>query len=212
MAGTSAHRILCYGDSLTAGFCYHGSKFIPYAKTLQAQLRSALNSEVEVDHYGFSGWTAEEMLSSSQAKELEDFTGSRGPGLATALKSRSYSLLIFMAGTNDIGTGRKAEVVFTDLKNLMMFAQASHTRVLNIGIPDTKQKGPDWLNTRRQTVNTLLARHADMDNKWLTFLPCPVTSSNPEYFDTDGLHFSPEGYAALGVSLTEGVCKILQDL
>ena len=81
--------------------------------------------------------------------------------------------------------------------------------MLNIGIPDTKQKSPDWLTTRRQTVNTMLARHADMDNKWLTFLPCPVTSSNPEYFDTDGLHFSEIGYQALGEGLSGVVSNLL---
>ncbi len=37
-AGTSARRILCYGDSLTAGFHNRGMSFNPYAKHLQSLL------------------------------------------------------------------------------------------------------------------------------------------------------------------------------
>jgi hypothetical protein len=31
-------RILCYGDSLTAGFYFRGQKFLPYSKTLKVTL------------------------------------------------------------------------------------------------------------------------------------------------------------------------------
>lgn len=212
MTGPAACRILCYGDSLTAGFCCHGSRFIPYATTLKSKLINAMNSDIEVDHYGFSGWTAQEMLSSSHEGEVQDFTGSKGPGLARALQNKQYSLLILMAGTNDIGSGTKADAVFKHIKDLIQFAEKSNTRVLNIGIPDTKHQGPGWLSSRRQTVNTMLARHAEDQKKWLTFMPCPVTLSSPEYFDPDGLHFSPAGYEALGQGLAQDVCKILQEL
>jgi lysophospholipase L1-like esterase len=46
--------ILCFGDSLTAGYFANGSEFHPYAGTLQRILgRAAL-----VEHCGLSGWTA----------------------------------------------------------------------------------------------------------------------------------------------------------
>ena len=46
--------ILCYGDSLTAGYFSNGAEFHPYAGTLQRTLgRAAL-----VEHCGLSGWTA----------------------------------------------------------------------------------------------------------------------------------------------------------
>ncbi len=32
-------KILCYGDSLTAGFYFRGQKFFPYAKTLKVTLQ-----------------------------------------------------------------------------------------------------------------------------------------------------------------------------
>ena len=63
-------RILCYGDSLTAGFCARGQKFEPYAKTLKKELES-LGTIVEMDHHGFSGWTTEELLDRSDYNKVE---------------------------------------------------------------------------------------------------------------------------------------------
>ena len=46
--------ILCFGDSLTAGYFANGSEFHPYAGTLQRILGRA----TLVEHCGLSGWTA----------------------------------------------------------------------------------------------------------------------------------------------------------
>ena len=70
----SIKRILCYGDSLTAGFWAGGQKFEPYAFTLSNSLKS-LGLNVEIDHHGFSGWTTQQLLSGCEENELEDFTG-----------------------------------------------------------------------------------------------------------------------------------------
>ena len=44
---SSVKRILCYGDSLTAGFWASGQKFEPYAKTLKKELESlGINAEI----------------------------------------------------------------------------------------------------------------------------------------------------------------------
>ena len=71
---SSIKRILCYGDSLTAGFWAGGQKFEPYAKTLKKELES-LGIIVEIDHHGFSGWTTQQLLDGSDSNELTDFTG-----------------------------------------------------------------------------------------------------------------------------------------
>ena len=92
-------RILCYGDSLTAGFCCGGFKFTPYAKFLKEQLES-MNKEYEyqIDFYGFSGWTTKQLLDNAHNPHLKDFVGKTGPGIALALKEKHYNLVLLMAG------------------------------------------------------------------------------------------------------------------
>jgi len=92
-------RILCYGDSLTAGFCHGGHKFAPYAIFLKDKLQSSNNGcDFEVDYYGFSGWTTKQLLDNAHNQNLRDFVGMSGPGLAVALKEKLYDLVILMAG------------------------------------------------------------------------------------------------------------------
>ena len=52
-------RVLCYGDSLTAGWYNGGRSFEPYARHLNLNIAGV--SAVEV---GLSGWCASEMVSS----------------------------------------------------------------------------------------------------------------------------------------------------
>ena len=95
-------RILCYGDSLTAGFCCGGLKFTPYATFLKDKLKSMnTDCEYEVDFYGFSGWTTTQLLDNAHNHNLKDFVGMTGPGLAVALKEKHYNLLILMAGRSE---------------------------------------------------------------------------------------------------------------
>ena len=92
-------RILCYGDSLTAGFCCGGYKFAPYATFLKERLESMnQNLKIEIDSYGFSGWTTEQLLENAYNSHLKDFVGNTGPGIAVALKEKHYNLVILMAG------------------------------------------------------------------------------------------------------------------
>ena len=49
-------RILCFGDSLTAGFWHYGCEFHPYALKLKEELQKAFSDiEITVDVDGVSG-------------------------------------------------------------------------------------------------------------------------------------------------------------
>merc|ERR1712146_662257 len=55
------HRIICYGDSNTAGFCKNGQKFQPYGKSLASHLEEmAVPCEVSV--CGLCSFTTQDML------------------------------------------------------------------------------------------------------------------------------------------------------
>ena len=80
-----------------------------------------LGLRVEIDHYGFSGWTTDQLLSNADKNNLADFTGHTGPGIKIALSNKKYDLMILMAGTNDLGY-RSKDYIFNNLQELTQFA------------------------------------------------------------------------------------------
>ena len=85
--------ILCYGDSLTAGYYRFGSEFHPYGDTL------AMLSQTKVHVVGMSGWTSDEMVQNADKTNNEDVVGYSSEGLLKLLTSNSYDIICVMAGT-----------------------------------------------------------------------------------------------------------------
>ena len=201
-------RILCYGDSLTAGFCFRGSKFVPYADTLESSLsRKKLN--IEVDHFGFSGWTTQRLLINIDEDVLRDFTGKSGPGLNKAFQKQDYHLLILMAGTNDLGHAT-IEEIFKNLQDLMNCAIKANVKVLSVGIPDSGYiyHNPN-VRAKRDQINEKLAKYAN-ETALVTYTDPPIKyEPKCASFDDDGLHFSEFGYQSFGDGLVEVVQSIL---
>ena len=102
--------ILCFGDSLTAGYHDVGRKFYPYASLLQKLL---LNDDdmkdkiYNVDYCGQCGWTTEQMLNgankNNQGKDVCGRDG--GAGIIKRIESGNYDYVIILSGTNDLAFG-----------------------------------------------------------------------------------------------------------
>merc|ERR1719327_192047 len=95
-------RVLCYGDSLTAGFYAGGRKFSPYGAALEeAMTAQGLDAEVQI--MGLSGHQGSQMVAELEAPvTAADITGRRGKGLGHILDEEGpFDLVILMAGTND---------------------------------------------------------------------------------------------------------------
>ncbi|KAL3802640.1 hypothetical protein HJC23_011964 [Cyclotella cryptica] len=96
-------RILCYGDSLTAGTSPQTDQLHPYGPHLERELNRLYSLEsddapsIVVRWRGLPGWTA-----SAMSEYLDDSTvGLRSA--ANSIRDPSLSLVIILAGTNDIG-------------------------------------------------------------------------------------------------------------
>jgi lysophospholipase L1-like esterase len=201
------HRILAYGDSLTAGTS--GPNLFPYAQYLQSALSQQRGDHVVVRHRGLPGWTTQGMLDA-----LDD--NQRGLRAAIrAVSDPSLSLVILLAGTNDLGHGATAPEITANLLQL-------HAVCLDSGVPRTLAIGipPSGYQAMQQsvaetvaTINENLRQHALQNASTTTYMPFPFPfEKQGENWYPDSLHFSEKGYQVLGESLAPVVEQILQSL
>lgn len=89
-------RILCYGDSLTAGTSPPFNELFPYGPYLETELNTSKEEEEEVvvRWRGLPGWTSQQMV---------DYNSNIGlQSSLDGICNPSLSIVIILAGTNDI--------------------------------------------------------------------------------------------------------------
>ena len=102
-------RILCFGDSLTAGYTRYGLEFHPYANHLRVGLQHSLStSDIEVDVAGFSG----DQVQGSYLPRIKRKCGDT---------KKPYDWIIIMGGTNDLGWGQAPDRIYEGLSNSIVF-------------------------------------------------------------------------------------------
>jgi lysophospholipase L1-like esterase len=206
------HRILCYGDSLTAGTSPPGAEYYPYAPHLEQALKDRGLENVLVRHRGLPGWTTQQMLN--------DLDGER-TGLRSAIKGAieqdpvaGVSLVILLAGTNDMAYHATADQIATNVRALHQVSYENGVaRTLAIGIPPSGYQS---------NVNSAAALAAEINGKleqWVSHEDKASYIASPFPFERGGenwardtLHFSPRGYQVFGESLAPIVEQILDSL
>lgn len=197
----SAVRVLCFGDSLTAGYCGSPFDYSPYATQLSQQLG------IPVDHVGLSGWRSDEMMANLTNPYCVDTFGKAGPGLLVQLSQKSYDVCIIMAGTNDVGSDRSADSVLADLVALHRQCHARNIRTVALNIPESQfmVESPYMPQAiARQQVNQRLAQWAASMPGWVLFVDMASQVPYSRYsghWDADGLHMSRHGYSHFGTCL-----------
>jgi lysophospholipase L1-like esterase len=214
------HRILAYGDSLTAGTS--GPNLFPYAQYLQSALSMQHRDDsdndndntivVVVRHRGLPGWTTQGMLDA-----LDD--PQRGLRSAVnAVQNPPLSLVILLAGTNDLAYGFTAREITANLLKLHAVCLGSGVvvvpRTLAIGIPPSGyQAVHENVAETVATINENLRQHALQNAPNVTYMAFPFPfEQHGENWYSDSLHFSEKGYQVLGESLAPVVEQILQSL
>jgi lysophospholipase L1-like esterase len=197
------HRVLCYGDSLTAGTTSSDFVPYPYAPHLEAALKK---DNVVVRHVGLPGWTTENMID-----QLDGPVGLRSA--IQAIQNPPLSLVIVLAGSNDIGYGSSAEDIISHLLKMHRVAwEAGVPRSLAVGIPPS---GYQATNAEAKNLASQINDHLRRTSEGCTMayepFPFPFEPDGKNW-DVDGLHFSPEGYRDLGESLAPVVRRILQEV
>jgi lysophospholipase L1-like esterase len=145
--------------------------------------------------------------------QLDGPVGLRSAIQAIQEQSSSLSLVIVLAGANDVGVGSGAEEVVGNLLKMHRVAwECGVPRSLAIGIPPSGYQAAN--SDARQLVNQIndeLRRTSEGCTMAYTSFPFPYEASGKNW-DDDGLHFSPDGYQALGESLAPTVRRILEEV
>lgn len=191
-------RVFCYGDSLTAGTSGFG--LYPYSVHLEKGLSNTL-----VRHLGLPGWTTENLVAS-----LDD----GGVGLRAIVKKQApISLVIILAGTNDLG--------YFDAERILGNLRCMHDvcwdngvlKTLAIGIPPSGYQTVDATARRKATLLNQMLKDLSNGESRMEFMEFPFEYVNGgSNWDGDGLHLSRKGYQSLGESLVEPVKSILESL
>ncbi|CAB9525961.1 GDSL-like Lipase/Acylhydrolase [Seminavis robusta] len=227
-------RILCYGDSLTAGMAPPSREYCPYSQALQTTLNDNNNNSdyffYQADHIGLPGWTTTQFLAA-----LDD----PRKGLRTALHSSQHDvdtkLVILLAGTNDIPllvrsmsltSHREADhreghiqngasVLKNNLIRLHDVVLADHTmHSIALAIPPSGRQLTDLSAARLvDHANEQLQQSSRTTpyNDTMTFVPFPISydEANEHLWSPDGLHLNCEGYELLGKTLAPIVREVL---
>ena len=101
-------RILCFGDSLTAGYTSYGREFYPYADHLRTGLQHMLSaSDIHVDVAGLSG----DQVRGGYLRRIK---------WACADAGTPYDWIIVMGGTNDLAWGQSPDTIYEGLRKLSL--------------------------------------------------------------------------------------------
>jgi lysophospholipase L1-like esterase len=221
-------RIFCYGDSLTAGRAPPATDFFPYAETLQTSLTDKVATTdqktltFEVDHAGFAGWTAmqltQQLFSEGTNSNVQQKLLLRDSDKSDA---SYYDILIYLAGTNDLGGAVPEQDVVAAVWNVHAWAHnvAKIPFTIALAVPPSQfQRDHPQAATRAAKVNQDLQQvirrnfprfsGSKASTLWAPF-PISLHSSSSdagkEWWANDGLHLSQQGYQRLGEYLASTI-------
>jgi lysophospholipase L1-like esterase len=196
--------IICFGDSLTAGFQsptqeHPAGQETPYGLFLQERL----GPSVEVRVSGICGELTGEMAMRFRRDVLE----------------HRPAHVVILGGTNDLGWNARPSDIMKNLVKMYELARASEIIPVPVTVPsvriDLTDGGPDahaWLQQhleRRRVLNASIRDYAA--SKLMTCVDLFTATADPETsqlaasYSNDGLHLTTAGYRLLARLLYDQV-------
>ncbi|KAF9575975.1 hypothetical protein EC968_000938 [Mortierella alpina] len=211
-SGLNEIRVLCLGDSLTAGTIDYQLK-MPYSTCLSNLLQARGHSNIAFLNAGVNGDTVPRM----QAR------------LETLLRKDSFQYLILLGGTNDLGfintddlsvspEDIAASISFEGIYDLLM--KAPHVKAfLHLTVPyvvydrlDPRFKDvKDALNRRILLADCPKKRTLDINSSHLQFNHLLLSEATRERYWQDSLHYTATGYQRMAESIYDDVISMIQE-
>mmetsp|Transcript_87213 Transcript_87213/g.241882 ORF Transcript_87213/g.241882 Transcript_87213/m.241882 type:complete len:451 (+) Transcript_87213:132-1484(+) len=206
----SCRSILCFGDSLTGGYSPAEKSFHPYCHRLAERLQARGAQSTVIVNSGVSGEDTQAMLE-RLPKRL-----SQGPPAACG--AQHFDLVIIFGGVNDLtAVPHDSEIILRNLLELHEMARRSGAQTGIVTLPRIRTKKLQAeIDANRRWINTRLCDFALRRRESALFVDLaaalPQDDGHAGLWDPDGLHLSPEGYAALGDLIDESANTDLRHL
>ena len=198
-------NILCFGDSLTAGYHDHGKAFTPYGNHLRQLLTYSSKIPVNLKIKGIVG----EMTHKQMVSRLPEILGN----------NTAFDWVIILGGTNDIlhvknfaddqeFLGQLESVwqprITKDIEKLHTIAHSRNAHTMLLTIPENAIEawpGYKILLTMRTKINDALRKYANENRNNVAL--CDLAKKLPRHslspqqealFWDDHLHMTPQGY------------------
>jgi len=176
MQAPNRKLILCFGDSLTAGYYAHGLRFAPYAEHLTTK-----DGAFKGMDYGTPGMTSKEMVTWVDEVLRQD-----------SLKGYDLFAFVALGGTNDMGSATTPEQVARNMGQVAAKAKArGFQRVCLATIPTfPNAQGYMRILDKLAATNALLSKVEGVE---VVPLADAILPDMATIWD-DGLHNTPKGY------------------
>jgi lysophospholipase L1-like esterase len=203
-AGEATVTVICFGDSLTAGFQsptaeHPRGEDTPYGLFLQEWL----GPSIEVRVSGICGELTGEMVMRFRRDVLQ----------------HRPKHVVLLGGTNDLGWNARPDEIMRNLIKMYELARASEIIPVPVTVPSVRvevgEAGPDaaaWLEEhveRRRVLNGLIRDYAV--SKRLAWVDLFTATADPQTrqlaaaYSNDGLHLTTAGYRLLARLLYDRV-------
>lgn len=198
---TDPIKILCFGDSLTAGYHSWGMEYQPYATRLEERLKHRYPSkefDITVDGVPGDLVTAGTFVSRLQHQ---------------LRVNEQFDWVVILGGTNDLGWGRTPEDVLISLEILWTMALESGAKVLALTVAANQACANTRYRQRLLDLNWKILDHEE--DSYFTadlfeLIPWPTedTDEQKRIWD-DGLHFTSIGYNMMGDVVADRLIDLL---
>ncbi|BCA53856.1 arylesterase [Nitrospira sp. KM1] len=199
-----ASHIVCFGDSLTAGYQVPtrenpGGVQTPYGEFLKQRL----GPQVQIAISGICGELTAEMAMRFRRDVL----------------ARTPRYVVILGGTNDLGWNAQPADIMRNLLKMYETARAGGIVPVPVTVPSIRidvmeagREGQTFIEQhlgRRDELNALIQRYAESkDLAWVDLFTAtaePTTRQLAEQYSNDGLHLSTEGYQQFATLLYDRI-------
>ena len=182
-------RILCIGNSHTAGFPQYDPAFGGNPKSsYEYWLKNTLSEKLpefkfELENHGVCGELTSDIL--YRLRSIENL--------------KRFDIVLFWGGANDLGLGRSINSIWNNLEQAYLYATQYNVKFFYLTIPPMNIPG---MNEPIVTLNQLILEKPTDDVIDIYSTLVVGNRLNQDYGIGDGVHLSIRGYQAVADSIS----------